>query len=156
MGFGLVIGFIDDSQVVTTIKCNTLADSHTTNHSTLNLLSELSLVFTIRFLTTALSQSHGNFKYHCNYSICTVFSSHTKSSCQSVIPFLPSPSTANYLNSNLRLSLFWLNSWHLTLWYISFSSGCTIHWNYSDFQLNSQSKSKLCYDRRLVGQSVLE
>jgi hypothetical protein len=43
----------------------------------------LSLVFTIRFLATDLLKSHRNFKYHCNYSICTVFISHTKSSWQS-------------------------------------------------------------------------
>jgi hypothetical protein len=60
-GFGMVIGFIDHSQVVTRTKYNTLADSHITNHATLNLLSVLSLVFTVRFLATDLSQSHSNF-----------------------------------------------------------------------------------------------
>jgi hypothetical protein len=40
----LVIGFI-----VTTTKYNTLDDFHTTNHPTLNLLSELSLVFRYPF-----------------------------------------------------------------------------------------------------------
>jgi hypothetical protein len=41
----LVIGFIDPVQVVTTNKYNTVADFHTTNHSTVNLLGLLSLVF---------------------------------------------------------------------------------------------------------------
>jgi hypothetical protein len=38
-----------------------------------------------------------------------------------------------------------------------FLSDWTLHGNYSDFQLNCQfkSKSKLCYDRRSVGQSIL-
>jgi hypothetical protein len=87
-GLYWLIGFIDHSQVVTTTKYTTLADQ-----STLNLLSVLSLVFTIRFLATDLSQSH------CNYSICTVFNTHTKSSWHSLIP-----STADSLNSDLRLS----------------------------------------------------
>jgi type IV secretory pathway TrbD component len=34
-GFGLVIGFINHLQVVTTTKYNTITDFHTTNHSTL-------------------------------------------------------------------------------------------------------------------------
>jgi hypothetical protein len=38
--------FIDHLQVVTTNNYNTVADFHTTNDSTLNLLSLLSLVFT--------------------------------------------------------------------------------------------------------------
>jgi hypothetical protein len=45
MGFGLVIGFTDHVQVITTNNYNTVADFHTTNHSTLNLLSLLALVF---------------------------------------------------------------------------------------------------------------
>jgi hypothetical protein len=85
MGFGLVIGFTDHSQVVNGTKYNTLADSRTTNHSTLNLLSVLSLVFTIRFLATDLSQSHCNFKYHCNYNTCKVFNSNTKFSWHSLL-----------------------------------------------------------------------
>jgi hypothetical protein len=52
---------------------NTLDDSHTTNHSILNLVSVLSLVFTTRFLAKDLSQSHRNLKYCCNYSTCAVF-----------------------------------------------------------------------------------
>jgi hypothetical protein len=35
MGFGLVIGFINHLQVVTTNKYNTVTDFHTTDHSTL-------------------------------------------------------------------------------------------------------------------------
>jgi hypothetical protein len=108
MGFGLVTGFIDHSQVVATTKYNTLADSHTTNHSTLNLLSVLSLVFTIRFLATDLSQSHGDFKYHGNYSTRTVVNTHTKS-------------TANSLNSDL---------WRL---YDSLSSDSILHNSHSLF-----------------------
>jgi hypothetical protein len=91
----LVIEFIDHSQVVTTTKYNTLADFHTTNHSTLNLLSVLTLVLTIRFLATDLLQSHCNFKYDC---ITAHVMSHTKSSWHSLIP-----SIADSLNSNLRL-----------------------------------------------------
>jgi hypothetical protein len=56
-------------------------------------LSVLSLAFTIRFLATDLSQSHGNFKYHCNYSTCRVFNS-----WHSLIP-----STADSLNGDLLL-----------------------------------------------------
>jgi hypothetical protein len=42
-----MIGFIDTLQVVTTNNYNTIADFHKTNHSTLSLLSLLSLVFTL-------------------------------------------------------------------------------------------------------------
>jgi hypothetical protein len=45
-GFGFVNRFIDHLQVVTTNNYNTIADFHTTNYSTLSLLSLLSLVFT--------------------------------------------------------------------------------------------------------------
>jgi hypothetical protein len=121
----MVIGYIDHSQVVATTKYNTLADSHTTNHSTLNLLSLLSLVFTIRILATDLSQPRRNVKYHCNYSIRTVFNSHTKSSWHSLIPSIVD-------------SLFWLNSWQITIRHISSFSDWTLHWNYSDFEINSQ------------------
>jgi hypothetical protein len=86
----LIIGFIDHSQAVTTTKYNPLADQ-----STLNLLSVLSLVFIIHFLATDLSQSHCHFKYDC---ITAHVKSHTKSSWHSLIP-----STADSLNSNLRL-----------------------------------------------------
>jgi hypothetical protein len=96
-GFGLVIGFINQSQVATTTKYNTLADSHITNHSTLNFLRVLSLVFAIRFLAMDLSQSHLNFKHHCNYKICKVFDSYTKSSWHSLIPLI-----AASLNPDLR------------------------------------------------------
>jgi hypothetical protein len=70
-----------------TVFDRTLSTSdHTTlSHSTLNLLSVLSLVFTILFLETDLSQSHCHFKYRCNCSICTVFNSHAKSSWHSLI-----------------------------------------------------------------------
>jgi hypothetical protein len=36
-GFGLVIGFINHLQVVTTINYHTVPEFHTTNHSTLSL-----------------------------------------------------------------------------------------------------------------------
>jgi hypothetical protein len=134
-GIRLVTGFIDHSQFVATTKYNTLADSHTRNHSTLNHLSVLSLVFAVYFLATDFSQFYRSFKYKCNYSTCTVFNSHTKSSWHSLIP-----SAADSLNSGLRLShslsLFWLNTLDLSIWYIS-SSVWTIHWKYSDFQMNS-------------------
>jgi hypothetical protein len=57
--------FIDNSQVVTTNNCNTVADFHTKNHSTLSLLSLLGnsspqrlllcSIFARRFLVTNLS-----------------------------------------------------------------------------------------------------
>jgi hypothetical protein len=47
-----VNSFNDNVQIVTTNNYYILADSHTTNHSTVNLLSAPSLVFTIRFLAT--------------------------------------------------------------------------------------------------------
>jgi hypothetical protein len=40
-GFGLVIGFIDHLQDVTTNNYYTIADFHTTNHSTLSVLSQV-------------------------------------------------------------------------------------------------------------------
>jgi hypothetical protein len=42
---GLVIGFIDHSQVVTSNTYNTVTDFHTTKHSTLEFSSLLLLVF---------------------------------------------------------------------------------------------------------------
>jgi hypothetical protein len=57
MGFGLVIVLIHHSKVISAPKCNTLTDSHTTNHSAMNLLSDLSLVFTLRFLAADISAS---------------------------------------------------------------------------------------------------
>jgi hypothetical protein len=68
--YGFVIGFIDHFQVVTTNNYYTIADFHTTNHSTLSFLSIFPLVllgnsspqwlflysvFTRRFLVTNLS-----------------------------------------------------------------------------------------------------
>jgi hypothetical protein len=67
-------GFTDHLQVVTTNNYYSTADFHTTNHSTLNLLSVLSLVFTIRFLATDLTQSQ------CT-SNTTVTTAHVQSSC---------------------------------------------------------------------------
>jgi hypothetical protein len=45
-GFGLASSLIDNLQVVTTNNYNIIADFHTTNHSTLSLLSLVSLVVT--------------------------------------------------------------------------------------------------------------
>jgi hypothetical protein len=112
MGFGLVIGFIDHSQAVTTTKCNAFADSHVTDHSTLNPLSILSLVFTIRSLAADLSQSHCDFKYHCNYSACAVFNSHSQSSWNTLILFLLSPFTADSLKSDLLHYQTWVSGYN--------------------------------------------
>jgi hypothetical protein len=90
-GIRIVIEVIDHLQVVD--------NAHTTNHSRLILICVLSFVYLIRFLATYLSQSHCNFEYHSNYSTCTVFNSHTKSSWHSLIP-----STAESLNSDRQLS----------------------------------------------------
>jgi hypothetical protein len=51
-GMDRMIGFIDHLQVVTTNNYNSITDFHTTNHSTLSLLSLLSLVFTWQQLST--------------------------------------------------------------------------------------------------------
>jgi hypothetical protein len=53
--FGLVIGFINHSQVVNTINYNTLLDLHNLQSLHYNLLSIFLLVFTIRFLPTVLN-----------------------------------------------------------------------------------------------------
>jgi hypothetical protein len=45
-GFGLVIGFIDHIHVVTINNYYIIAESLTTNHSTLSLLNLFPLVFT--------------------------------------------------------------------------------------------------------------
>jgi hypothetical protein len=45
-GVWIVNRFIDNLQIVTTKNYNSIADLHTTNHSTLSLLSLLSLVVT--------------------------------------------------------------------------------------------------------------
>jgi hypothetical protein len=62
MGFGLVIGFINYSQVVNTIKYITVNDFYTTNHSTLIFsvclyMSSLSVSWQ-RVSTQELSQTH--------------------------------------------------------------------------------------------------
>jgi hypothetical protein len=91
----MVIGFIDHSQVVTTTKYNILTD-----HSTLKLLSVLSLVVIIRFLATDLSESHCNFKHHCNYSTCKVFKSPVTVAEQSKTCTVFAPSEAGIVGSN--------------------------------------------------------
>jgi hypothetical protein len=52
-GVRLAIGFINHLQIVTTAKCSTVTDFHTTNHSTL-IYCLFPQVFTIRFLETDL------------------------------------------------------------------------------------------------------
>jgi hypothetical protein len=52
MGFGFVIGFIDHLQVVTANNYYIIADFHSTNHSTLSLLSLFPLDFTWEQLST--------------------------------------------------------------------------------------------------------
>jgi hypothetical protein len=97
MGFG----FIDHSEVVTATKYNTLADSHTPDHSTLNLLSVLSLVF-ITALNNGYSSAVFSLSdswqriYQSHYSTCKVFKSHTKSFWLNLIL-----STADSMNSDL-------------------------------------------------------
>jgi hypothetical protein len=62
MGFGLVNRFIDYLHVVTTNIYNTITDFHTTNHSTLSLLSIPSRVTSVcirRF--QVMNLSHGDF-----------------------------------------------------------------------------------------------
>jgi hypothetical protein len=54
MGFGLIIGFINHLQVVTTNNYYTIADLHNLQSPHTNILSLLTLVFTIRSLATDL------------------------------------------------------------------------------------------------------
>jgi hypothetical protein len=100
-----------------------LADSHTTNHTTRNLLSVLPLVFTIRFLATDLSQSYCKFKHHCNYSVKS--STHTLSLLR-IVCFL-----SCYL---LRLLTPWIpiykNSAALSLLIQLFTTHCSAHFTF--------------------------
>jgi hypothetical protein len=59
-GFGLVIGFTNHLQVVTTINYYTIADLHILQSLHTNLLGIFPLVFTLRFLTLGLQ--HRNYK----------------------------------------------------------------------------------------------
>jgi hypothetical protein len=71
-GFGLVIGFINHSQVVTTNNYNTVPDLHNLQSLHYNLLSLFPLVFTIGFLATDLNTgiiTDSHFKYHCTKSL---------------------------------------------------------------------------------------
>jgi hypothetical protein len=68
MGFGLVIGFINHLQLVTTNNYYTVPDLHNLQSLHYNLLSLLSLVFTIRFLATDLNTGITTVspsQYHC-------------------------------------------------------------------------------------------
>jgi hypothetical protein len=82
-GFGLVFGFINRLQVVTTITYNTVLDLHNLHY---NLLSLFPLVFTIRFLATDLNTGilqvwlHHTLPISLYYSTHKVFKSHVKSS----------------------------------------------------------------------------
>jgi hypothetical protein len=51
MGFGLVIGFTDHLQIVTTSNYNAIANSHTQQFTTAHIKSS-QFVFTSRFLAT--------------------------------------------------------------------------------------------------------
>jgi hypothetical protein len=53
-GIGLVIGFINHLQVITTNNYYAVADLHNSQSHHTNLLSLFPLVFTIRFLATDL------------------------------------------------------------------------------------------------------
>jgi hypothetical protein len=81
-GFGLVIGFINHSQVVTTTNYNTVPDFYTTKHSTLIFsvylhLSSLS-VSRQRISTQELSRTHiSNITYEESLPLTLkVFNSH--------------------------------------------------------------------------------
>jgi hypothetical protein len=72
-GFGLVIGFINHSQVVTTINYNIVPDLHNLQSLHYNLLGLFPLVFTIYFLATDLNigiiTDSQHFIYHCTKSL---------------------------------------------------------------------------------------
>jgi hypothetical protein len=60
-GFGLVIGFINRSQVVTTINYNTITKFYFYKSLHASLLILFPFVFNIRFLTTDLYNTGTNF-----------------------------------------------------------------------------------------------
>jgi hypothetical protein len=71
-GFGLIFGFINRLQLVTTNNYNTVLDLHKLQSIHYNLLSLFPLVFTVRVLardlnTGIITDSH--FKYHCTKSL---------------------------------------------------------------------------------------
>jgi hypothetical protein len=71
-GFGLVIGFINHSQVETIINYNTVPDLYNLQSLHYNLLSLFPLVFAIRFLATDLNTgiiTDSHFRYHCTKSL---------------------------------------------------------------------------------------
>jgi hypothetical protein len=80
MGFGLVIGFINHLQVVTTINYNTVPDFHTTDHSTLISLVSLhqsSWIYNTETIKVSLNHT---FPISLHYNTHKVFKSHIKSS----------------------------------------------------------------------------
>jgi hypothetical protein len=72
MGFGLVIGFINCLQLVTTNNYNTVPDLNNLQSLHYNLLRLFPLVFTIRFLATDLNTgivTDSHFKCSCTKSL---------------------------------------------------------------------------------------
>jgi hypothetical protein len=71
-GFGLVIGFINRLQLVTTNNYSTAPGLHNLKSLHYNLLSLFPIVFTIRFLAMDLKTgiiADSYFKYHCTKSL---------------------------------------------------------------------------------------
>jgi hypothetical protein len=74
-GFGLVIGFINRLQLVTTNNYNTVPDLHNLQSLHYNFLRLFPLVFTIPFLTTDLNTgivTDSHFKYRCTKSLLVI------------------------------------------------------------------------------------
>jgi hypothetical protein len=119
----MVIWFIDHVQVVTTYKYNTLADFHTTNHTTLNLLSVLSLVF-----ITSLNNGYSSAMFSLSVSWQRIW-------IQDDTPDIPV--LKNTKSSNHTLSLHRLTS--------NSSSTTNYPWLFpTDNWLNSHSRTLSC------------
>jgi hypothetical protein len=89
-GFGLVIGFIDHSQAITTINYNIVHDLQNLQSLHYNLLILFPLVFAIHFLATVLSTQtirvllNHTLQMLLHYSTHKVFTSHLKSSIHKI------------------------------------------------------------------------